>query len=53
MNEEALRILKKYWGYDSFREPQEAVIKSVLEGNDTLALMPTGGGNQLLFRYLQ
>ena len=50
MNEEALHILKKYWGYDSFREPQEAVIKSVLEGNDTLALIPTGGGKSITFQ---
>ena len=50
MNEATLHILKKYWGYNSFREPQETVIKHVLEGNDTLALMPTGGGKSITFQ---
>ncbi len=45
-----LEILKKYWGYDSFRELQESIIKSVLSGKDTLALMPTGGGKSITFQ---
>ena len=36
-------ILNKYWGYTSFRDLQEDIILSVLEGNDTLGLLPTGG----------
>lgn len=47
---EAKDILKKYWGYDSFRNPQDKVIESVLQGNDTLALLPTGGGKSICYQ---
>jgi ATP-dependent DNA helicase RecQ len=45
-----LDILKKYWGYNQFRPNQEAIINSVLSGNHTLALLPTGGGKSICFQ---
>lgn len=44
------QILDKYWGFKQFRPLQEDIIKSVLEGRDTLGLMPTGGGKSLTFQ---
>lgn len=43
-------ILSKYWKYDSFREKQEEIIAAVIEGKDTLALLPTGGGKSICFQ---
>lgn len=45
-----VNILQKYWGYQAFRPLQEDIIRSVAEGNDTLGLMPTGGGKSITFQ---
>lgn len=47
---EAVHILEKYWGYQTFRYPQEQVIESVVQKNDTLVLLPTGGGKSICFQ---
>lgn len=44
------QILKKFWNYDSFRPLQENIIQNALKGNDTLALLPTGGGKSICFQ---
>ena len=46
----ALETLKKYWGHQAFRPMQEEIINSALEGSDTLAILPTGGGKSVCFQ---
>jgi ATP-dependent DNA helicase RecQ len=48
--ETPLAILQKYWQYDTFRPLQADIIQAVLDGQDTLALMPTGGGKSICFQ---
>lgn len=48
--QKALQILEQYWNYKSFRSVQGDIIQSVLEGNDTFGLLPTGGGKSLCFQ---
>lgn len=47
---DAAAVLKKYWGYDTFRKGQERAIQSVIDGNYTLVLFPTGGGKSLCYQ---
>jgi ATP-dependent DNA helicase RecQ len=48
--QQPLQILKQYWQHESFRQPQEEIIQSVLSGRDTFALLPTGGGKSACFQ---
>ncbi|MDQ0231340.1 DNA helicase RecQ [Metabacillus malikii] len=50
MLEQAKRKLQEYFGYSTFREGQESIIGSVLNGMDTLAIMPTGGGKSICYQ---
>jgi len=48
--DKAYDLLKKHWGFDSFRKPQAAIIKAVLGGNDAFVLLPTGAGKSICYQ---
>lgn len=48
---EAQEILLKYWKHENFRPLQKEIIDSVLDGQDTFALLPTGEENRFVFRF--
>ena len=50
MSDQIHNLLFQYWGYTAFRGIQEPIIRSVLDGKDTLGLMPTGGGKSICFQ---
>ncbi len=47
---EPIEVLRQYWGYEAFRPLQLSIIEHVLQGKDTLALLPTGGGKSICFQ---
>jgi ATP-dependent DNA helicase RecQ len=50
LKEQALQVLKSFFGYSDFRALQEDIVLSIAEGQDTLALLPTGGGKSICFQ---
>ncbi|WP_017414258.1 DNA helicase RecQ [Clostridium tunisiense] len=50
MINKALEVLNKYYGYSSFRKGQDKIIEEILRGNDTVAIMPTGGGKSICYQ---
>ncbi|HBE81082.1 MAG TPA: DNA helicase RecQ, partial [Firmicutes bacterium] len=50
MLEQAELLLQKYYGYPKFREGQTKIISSILQKNDTFAIMPTGAGKSICFQ---
>ncbi|MGM0508865.1 MAG: DNA helicase RecQ [Fusobacteriota bacterium] len=50
MKKKALKLLKKYYGYNSFKEGQFEIIENILKGRDSLGIMPTGGGKSICYQ---
>lgn len=53
MDDALLDVLHEYWGYSEFRPLQQSAMTSVLEGRDSLVVLPTGGGNLSATRLLR
>jgi len=47
----AQELLQKYWKHKTFRDPQEEIINAVLNKQNTIALLPTGAGKSVVFKY--
>ena len=47
---EIVNILQRVWGFNSFRPLQEEIVENAINGKDTLALLPTGGGKSICFQ---
>ena len=47
---DAQQVLQSVFGYESFREPQDAIIETLINGDNALVLMPTGGGKSLCYQ---
>ena len=50
MENTAINVLEKYYGYKTFRRGQEHIINEILNGEDVLAIMPTGGGKSICYQ---
>lgn len=50
MNNNVLSVLKMYFGYDKFREPQDKIVNGLINGNNSLVIMPTGGGKSICYQ---
>ncbi len=45
-----IQILQQYWGYDSFRQPQEQIINDIVSGHDVIGILPTGSGKSVIYQ---